>query len=434
MNSSVHGIWRDLALSTFSFSPRDEDLSETAGDMAANATACVATDGDTDASVPDIAIGVVAALVGSTLLSLGMVGMRFAHLRMRPGVSFLTSPRWWLFFALFLLSNGGDLVALSFAPQSVVTPLGSVSLLSNALAARVLLRERLDRPTLVGGILVICGVLSIVFPSLSRSPCSHETVDTLASRWRQPGFISWASVQLVVVSLVLVCVHRIEGRMRSPPSGPRVSEAASTIGRRCCSWLRRGELFDLAQLTRFERRALRLCYVGASGLLASWTVLFIKCAGELAKSFSRDASVDDDDDVLAVSASMNPLADARTYALVIGLLVSVPLQLTNLNKALRHFEAQFVVPSLQAFWSLSSITKGALFFGEFEEYAPRDVGLFSAGVALSLAGVVVLSMRKSERRPESSIAPVARVCEPSASTAAGRAHLGRAATTATAEV
>ena len=48
----------------------------------------------------------------------------------------------------------------------------------------------------------------------------------------------------------------------------------------------------------------------------------------------------------------------------------VPNQLMYLNKALQRFEAQFVVPTLQGFWSLSSILMGALFFGEFEEYSP----------------------------------------------------------------
>ena len=43
----------------------------------------------------------------------------------------------------------------------------------------------------------------------------------------------------------------------------------------------------------------------------------------------------------------------------------VPNQLMYLNKALQRFEAQFVVPTLQGFWSLSSILMGALFFGEY---------------------------------------------------------------------
>ena len=47
------------------------------------------------------------------------------------------------------------------------------------------------------------------------------------------------------------------------------------------------------------------------------------------------------------------------------MIVTIPLQLSYLNAALKHFEAQFVVPALQAFWSLSSITTGALSFNEF---------------------------------------------------------------------
>jgi len=78
---------------------------------------------------------------------------------------------------------------------------------------------------------------------------------------------------------------------------------------------------------------------------------------------------------------------------------TVPLQLSYLNSALQHFEAQFVVPALQAFWSLSSITTGALFFNEFDSYSAADIGMFVGGVVLSSIGVVLLSARK---QPEQS--------------------------------
>ena len=49
------------------------------------------------------------------MLAFGMVGMRWAHLRNKPGTSILTQPHWWAFFALFICGNFGDAVALTFA-------------------------------------------------------------------------------------------------------------------------------------------------------------------------------------------------------------------------------------------------------------------------------------------------------------------------------
>ncbi len=150
-------------------------------------------------------------------------------------------------------------------------------------------------------------------------------------------------------------------------------------------------------------------YVFCSGLLASWTVLFIKCAGEIVKGRSRAPSG------TIVSEPINPLADGRTYALLVGLVVSLPLQLMYLNRALQRFEAQFVVPSLQAFWALSSISKGGLFFDEFDKYTGRDSALFVVGVLVSLVGVFLLSMRRTVAgsAPPSPSAQHTRTSEPS---------------------
>ena len=78
----------------------------------------------------------------------------------------------------------------------------------------------------------------------------------------------------------------------------------------------------------------------------------------------------------------------------------MPTQLRYLNKALQRFEAQFVTPALRAFYALSSIVMGGLFFGEFDAYVGWQYGLFALGIAIMMAGVVVLC--KLSTTPESS--------------------------------
>jgi uncharacterized membrane protein len=319
-------------------------------------------------AVSDIGIGVMCALVGSFILAIGMVGQRYAHLQIaktRPGALYLTQPLWVGFFLLFVVGNLGDLVALTFAPQSVITPLGSMSLVSNAIASRVLLKEELGWHTALGGLTIIVGVLGIVLPTVLRAPCSNETPESLVANWQRLPFIVWVSVQLSALGAAIVFVTRLERKMLEGKGG-------------CCAEMRLGQA-ALARLTTRQKKALRLGYVFITGLLASWTVLFLKCAGELFKAAARMPT--------------SPLADPRSYALIAGVVVTLPTQLHFLNKSLQRFEAQFVVPALQAFWSISSITKGAIFFGEFDEYAQVDVGCFAGGLLLTLAGVLILSRR-----------------------------------------
>ena len=120
-------------------------------------TACnVSSVDDVDApstSVTSFWIGVVAAIVGSMVLAIGMNVQRLAHLRLqrqRSKANFLFDRTWQLGLVIFVFGNFGDAVALAFAPQSVVTPLGCFSLVANVLSSRVILGERIGAQTAVG--------------------------------------------------------------------------------------------------------------------------------------------------------------------------------------------------------------------------------------------------------------------------------------------
>ena len=354
----------------------------------------------------DFALGVIAALVGSSVLAFGMAGQRYAHVKIttkNPGAPYVCEPLWIVMFALFIVGNFGDAIALSFAPQSVVTPLGSMSLVWNVVVARLLLGERLGLLSGVGCLAVIAGVVLIVIPSVMDPPCTEEDVTTLVARWAQPAFIAWTVCQVSLLGLTVAHVLRLERRMAARYSATQPAAAVAVAPAEgdasTCDRLKRLKRLlpasyagpaALATLTARERSQLRMGYVLACGLLASWTVLFVKCFGELSKGAARFPEL---------YAGGGAFTDARTYGLVGGLVLSVPGQLTFLNKSLQRFEAQFVVPTLQAFWSLSSIIQGALFFREFDRYAPWHFGVFAAGVVLSLVGIVLLSMRHTMGEP-----------------------------------
>ena len=164
----------------------------------------------------------------------GMVGQRYAHLRIAaksPGKLYVLDPIWIVMVIIFIIGNFGDAIALGFAPQSVITPLGSVSLVSNAILAACVLKEALTLPTIVGGGLVIGGVVCIVLPSAFNLPCTQETVDSLCARWEQPGFIIWAALQVtVIVCLVLAIELYFERKMKVPPSESQAGAQAAGEG------------------------------------------------------------------------------------------------------------------------------------------------------------------------------------------------------------
>jgi hypothetical protein len=65
---------------------------------------------------------------------------------------------WRIGLALVVLGSIADLTALSFAPQSLIAPLGSLTLVSNIIFAPVLLKERVSWvPDVVATVVIAIG-------------------------------------------------------------------------------------------------------------------------------------------------------------------------------------------------------------------------------------------------------------------------------------
>ncbi|KAJ2761623.1 hypothetical protein IWQ57_005998, partial [Coemansia nantahalensis] len=81
----------------------------------------------------------------------------------------LGSSMWVLGLVIFVLGNVVDFVALQFAPQSLVAPLGAVALVTNVIVAPLLNNEKISLFDLGGIALIIAGcVIVVVFSGISQ--------------------------------------------------------------------------------------------------------------------------------------------------------------------------------------------------------------------------------------------------------------------------
>jgi hypothetical protein len=204
-------------------------------------------------------VGVCVTLVGSTITPLGMNLQRLAQLRLaKRGLSNVcASPLWLAGLSIFIAGNACDAIALAMAPQSVITPLGCVSLISNLFIARLVLREVLTRRVVLGSLVVMLGVVAIVFPAAQTEECIElrESVETLLARWRKPAFLVFAALQLTLLGCVGTLVLRRERTMRT---------AAAASPEAAVGPLTR-------HLTAQELRTLKLTYPLLIGLVATYT-------------------------------------------------------------------------------------------------------------------------------------------------------------------
>ena len=372
--------------------------SAASGNSSGNSSACdyAYSDNQNDAGSGDFWIGVVAALVGSVTLNLGLNMQKLAFVRIeamepdtRPNV--WMHPLWLAGLVVFLIGNAGDAVGLTFTAQSVITPLGQISLVSNIYFAWLLVGEKVDVATVLATIAVIVGVVLIV--SASNSSCSDFTIVELLHRFGQPGFLIFAMCHVGSLVTLLMYARGKEKIMRTPvetlasPGKDEDSNGSSPIPRTAhitsldeTSRSVSSVANRLQKLSLQEQFSLRLAYPLIASLFAAWTVLLSKAVGELAKNAFRANTADS-------------WQRFESWVILGFFLLSCPSQILYMQKGLQLFEAMYIIPIFSSCWLVGSIMMGALFWGDFVGFQIWQYFVFFIGVGLIVFGIVLLQRR-----------------------------------------
>ena len=114
-------------------------------------------------------IGFVLVLFASLGICISLNVQKYVHLKNtdpntgQPMVSFASLPLWWLGVVGNIVSEILNLAALGYAPATLVTPLGCLTVVFNAIAASVMLGEPFLRRDVLGIFFIFVGVLCVVF-------------------------------------------------------------------------------------------------------------------------------------------------------------------------------------------------------------------------------------------------------------------------------
>ena len=317
---------------------------------------------ETSTSSGDFWLGVAASVVGSITLNLGINIQKLAFVRHnalpvnnRPQI--YRNPLWLLGLLVFLFGNTGDAVGLTFTAQSVITPLGSISLVSNLIFAWLLVGEKLDRATAIGTLFIVIGVILTV--SSGNNECTSFTLDQLILLFSQGGFLAFAALHICCLACLLRFLYVKEKEILS-------------VG--------------LHGLNHNTRLLLRLAYPVTGSLFATWTVLLVKSFGELIKQ--------------SVRSGESEFQRVEGWLIVLGVLASFPLQYMCIQQGLRHFSAMYIVPVFSSAWTIGSVTIGALFWKEFTNFRQEQYFFFFFGIAIITLGIFLLQQRNVQVIPE----------------------------------
>jgi len=283
---------------------------------------------------------VTLVVISSLALSLGAaVGVNIQKLSMNReenGRKPFMQPLWLMGMAVIVVDAIGDFVFIGLAPQSLLAPLGSLSLGWNVILAPIFHREeKVTKTTVVATAVIYVGtIISILYAASSNPNYNLQKIKELA---KNPSFLNYLVFTLAVQGTLILHGKRKGYGM--------------------------------------------LHYTCGAGSLGGQTIIFAKTSSELVKNAILKKEYDD-------------LRSPISCMAIIMTVVTALTQLHVLNTGLAKFEALIVVPVYQTFINAFAITGGLIFFQEYRAMSKKDGTMYSIGLMITLIGVKMLVQQR----------------------------------------
>ncbi|XP_077165361.1 magnesium transporter NIPA2-like [Paroedura picta] len=247
------------------------------------------------------------------------------------GHAYLREWLWWAGLLSMGIGEAANFAAYAFAPATLVTPLGALSVLVSAVLASYFLNERLNVHGKIGCILCILGSTVMVIHAPQEEEVS--SLQSMAEKLKDPGFIVFA-VCVLVSSALLIFV-----------AGPRYGH--SNI----------------------------LVYVLVCSAIGSLSVSSVKGLGIAIKQLFVGEDV-----------WKEPLG----WILLVCLVICISIQINYLNKALDIFNTSVVTPIYYVLFTTAVMTCSAILFKEWEHMVLMNIIGTISGFLTIVLGIFLL--------------------------------------------
>ncbi|KAI8097498.1 magnesium transporter NIPA-domain-containing protein [Halteromyces radiatus] len=247
---------------------------------------------------------------------------------------YLHSKTWWLGIMMMVLGETGNFMAYGFAPASTIAPLGTTTLVSNAILAPCLLDEHFRPRDFFGVLFAVCGAAGVVWSSKTHEvKLSPELVAAALTQIRSIVFYGITLFLIIVLTLL------------SPDYG------AKNI------------FVDL----------------GIVAVYGAYTVLSTKSLSSL------------------LNLTMYKLFTYPiSYILLVVLIFTAVMQIKYLNKALQRFDGVAVIPTQFVLFTISAIIGSAVIYRDFDDEDADHLLKFIFGCLIEFFGVFLITSNRRE--------------------------------------
>ncbi|XP_020660363.3 magnesium transporter NIPA2 [Pogona vitticeps] len=247
------------------------------------------------------------------------------------GHAYLREWLWWGGLLSMGIGEAANFAAYVFAPATLVTPLGALSVLVSAVLASYFLNEHLNLHGKIGCLLSILGSTVMVI----HAPQEEEvaSLESMAEKLKDPGFIVFAVCMLMSVILLIFV------------AGPRYGQSNVLV------------------------------YVLVCSAIGSLSVSCVKGLGIALKELFAGKPV-----------WKEPLG----WMLLVGLVICISIQINYLNKALDIFNTSLVTPIYYVLFTTAVITCSAILFKEWQHLVLMNIIGTLSGFLTIVLGIFLL--------------------------------------------
>ncbi|XP_078787053.1 magnesium transporter NIPA4 isoform X2 [Oryzias latipes] len=242
----------------------------------------------------------------------------------------------WLWWGGLLTMGAGELcnfAAYMFAPATLVTPLGALSVLISAVLSSYVLGEMLNIVGKLGCFLCVLGSVLLVL----HAPQEQEvtSLQDMTNKLLKPGFLVYAGLVLVLCAVLILYFCPRSGR--------------SNI----------------------------LVYISICSLLGAFTVSSVKGLAIAINTVLKDLSV---------------LSNPLTWILLFTLITSIVTQVNYLNKSLDTFNTLLVYPIYYVLFTSVVLSTSIILFQEWSRMSIVDIVTTLGSFLVIVVGVAMLHL------------------------------------------
>ncbi|KAL4822192.1 hypothetical protein H8958_000738 [Nasalis larvatus] len=281
------------------------------------------------------------------------------------GFGYLKDTMWWAGFLTMAAGEVANFGAYAFAPATVVTPLGALSVLISAILSSYFLGESLNLLGKLGCVICVAGSTVMVIHAPEEEKVT--TIMEMASKMKdtEPMILMLPPTAMSLGPRHSLHPPQLGDPSPSPPEGFIVFAVLLLVS---CLIL----IFVIAP--RYGQRNI-LIYIIICSVIGAFSVAAVKGLGITIKNFFQGLPV-----------VRHPLP----YILSLILALSLSTQVNFLNRALDIFNTSLVFPIYYVFFTTVVVTSSIILFKEWYSMSAVDIAGTLSGFVTIILGVFML--------------------------------------------